>query len=86
MEEALVTAALTDLVAELDVAAGVDAGLGPPHEEIVLGEALPHRFQHLRQHRILPHLPNDLCQGLLRFESHRRSPRMLHHAAEEEDD
>ena len=67
----LVAAVLGDLVPELDVAAGEDAALGPPHDDLAVGEHVLHRLHQLRrQLPVAAHAPHHLLVHLPRPERH----------------
>lgn len=67
----LVAAVLGDLVAELDVAAGEDAALGPAHDDLAIREYVLHRVHHLRRQLPLPaHAAHHLLVNLPRPERH----------------
>ena len=67
----LVAAVLGDLVPELDVAAGEDAALCPPHDDLAVGEHVLHRLHQLRrQLPVAAHTPHHLLVHLPRPERH----------------
>jgi hypothetical protein len=70
----LVSSVLGDIVPELDVAAGEDAALGPPHDDLAVGQHVLHRLHHLSgQLPLAAHAPHHLLVHLPRPERHLRS-------------